>query len=196
VTITTRERPTGTFSLKVDDKPGQTLEVQHGSVSFTVSAPGNTPLQKHGSVLAEMIGDPRIRTITLLQESWLVVNGIFVETANRTILIAIAFLLSAMLALGAVNVAEAQSDEGVPLRMPVADSSSAKEHVQPGALCPQSLPGCAEPGNSLPHGISCEKDHCRPIGLYWPHTPTRKYGYETTEPAEVTVIAVNARSRV
>jgi len=38
VTITTRERPSGTFSLKVDDQPGKTVEVQHGGVSFTVPA--------------------------------------------------------------------------------------------------------------------------------------------------------------
>ncbi len=38
VTITTRERPSGTFSLKVDDQPNQTVEVQHGGVSFTVPA--------------------------------------------------------------------------------------------------------------------------------------------------------------
>jgi hypothetical protein len=38
---------------------------------------------------------------------------------------------------------------------------------------------------------------CKRIGLYWPPTPTRKYGYETTEkPTEVTVIAVDARSRL
>lgn len=54
---------------------------------------------------------------------------------------------------------------------------------------------CAQAGNSLPHGISCKKDHCKPIGLYWAHTPKRKYGYETTGTAEVTFIAVNARSR-
>jgi hypothetical protein len=38
VTITTRERPSGTFSLKVDDQPSKTVEVQHGGVSFTVPA--------------------------------------------------------------------------------------------------------------------------------------------------------------
>ena len=37
-TITTRERPSGTLSLKIDDQPGQTIEVEHGSVSFTVPA--------------------------------------------------------------------------------------------------------------------------------------------------------------
>jgi hypothetical protein len=38
VTITTRERPSGTLSLKVDDQPAKSTEVQHGSVSFTVPA--------------------------------------------------------------------------------------------------------------------------------------------------------------
>ena len=53
----------------------------------------------------------------------------FRETANRNIPIAIVYLLSALLALGPAKVAEAQSDEGAALRMPVADSSSAKEHA-------------------------------------------------------------------
>ncbi len=38
VTITTRERPSGAISLKIDDQPGQTIAVDHGSVSFTVPA--------------------------------------------------------------------------------------------------------------------------------------------------------------
>ena len=38
VTITTREHPSGTISLKVDGQAGQTMKVDHGSVSFTVPA--------------------------------------------------------------------------------------------------------------------------------------------------------------
>ncbi|MGC2398879.1 MAG: trehalase family glycosidase [Acidobacteriaceae bacterium] len=38
VTITTRERPSGTLSLKVDDQAARSVEVQHGSISFTVPA--------------------------------------------------------------------------------------------------------------------------------------------------------------
>jgi putative isomerase len=65
------------------------------------------------------------------------VRRIFVETAARNIPIAIVYLLSAMLALGHANVAEAQSDEGAALRMPVADSSSAKEHASSQPVSPQ-----------------------------------------------------------
>ena len=61
----------------------------------------------------------------------------FVETANRTTLIAIAYLLSGMLALGHAVFAEAQSDEGAALSMPVADSSSAKEHAGSQPVSPQ-----------------------------------------------------------
>ena len=38
VTITTRERPSGTFSLTIDDQPGQTVPAEHGGASFTVPA--------------------------------------------------------------------------------------------------------------------------------------------------------------
>lgn len=51
VTITTREHPSGTFSLKIDDQPGQTRKVERGSVSFTV------PAGKH-SVAETWIGAP------------------------------------------------------------------------------------------------------------------------------------------
>jgi hypothetical protein len=56
-------------------------------------------------------------------------------------------------------------------------------------------PRWAEPGNPPPPGISCRKGHYKRIGLYWLPTPTRKYGCETPGAAEVTVIAVDARSR-
>src|ERR1700677_1350997 len=102
--------------------------------------PGSTPLQKRGALLAEMIGDPRIRTIPFSRESWSVVRRIFVETANKNIPIAIVYLLFAMLALGPANVAEAQSDEGAALRMPVANSSSAKERASSWPVSPQYQP--------------------------------------------------------
>ena len=99
--------------------------------------PGNTPLQKPGAVLAEMIGDPRIRTIALLRESWSVVRRIFVETANRNNPSAIVYLLSAMLALGHAVFAEAQSNEGAALSTPVANASTANEHATSQPVSPQ-----------------------------------------------------------
>jgi hypothetical protein len=38
VSVTTREFPSGTIALKVDDLPVQTLTVQHGAVNFNVAA--------------------------------------------------------------------------------------------------------------------------------------------------------------
>jgi putative isomerase len=60
-----------------------------------------------------------------------------VETTNRSIPIAIVSLLSVMLAFGGAHVARAQSDQGAGLRMPVADSSSAKEHAGSQPVSPQ-----------------------------------------------------------